>query len=947
MTLFTLKRYSVITILLLQASFLLAAVPSGYYYFVKNKKKAELKTAIHTYCGPLKEFEYGGGAGFTWEGFFSTDRRADSTVIDMYSNTVRKQTSFSAVSGMHIEHSFPKSWWGAYPNNAYKDLFHLYPADASANESKNNLPLGEVTGTATFDNGVTKTGYNGFGAAYTDKCFEPADEYKGDFARSYFYIASVYENLAPLMQSPMVINSSTYPFWQPWAIDLLLKWNKQDPVSAKELTRIETVYALQGNRNPFIDYPDLADYIWGKDTANVYPFPAETEPFLAAPRRGMKLDFGVILQNDTRTQNLHIQGVNLTSDIQVSLIRKSSTLALSTPTIASATALSGVDLGITFQPSTSGWVRDTLLIKGGGMTDSLRIPIVALASADFIALEPTDITPVSGTLQWISDPLATTYKLNVYQGDQQAGDLIISSYVEGSSWNKAIELYNGTGKTVDLSKYSLQKQSNGAGYFGSTLKLSGTLDNGKSYVIVHKLAASDLLAKATLVTDSLLQYNGNDAVALVRSGVTIDMAGQANAGADVMWGVDLTLQRKATVTHPASTFNAAEWTTLAIDSYSMLGSHTMTLSTSANPIVQNLMVPVPTTSYNLTGLSPENTYTYSIQSLRSGVVASAINTMQLHTSALDVPEISDPSDIHYNRFTANWGASPYASGYLLNVFKVTGQADTTVVEGFDNVGSTGTPLPIGWTGNASGNYTTTASTGVASPSVAFKNAKEWLQSKTYPQPVSKLSFMYRFATYVAGASLLVDGENSGNWVRIDSIPCKTNGKFTPIYQLDKSQGIKSFKFTFNKMPGGNLAIDDVSATYGNQDTVYVLKDASFSAEQALVSNLTENTNYYYAVRATLGTAVSGVSETIGAKTLINTAVSEHAASTVQLLSGKNQLTVSGLRGDELIQVYTLTGVCVYQAKATAAQQKIPLKQSGVFIVKVQNDDYRFTSKVIR
>jgi len=65
MTLFTLKRYSVITILLLQASFLLAAVPSGYYYFVKNKKKAELKTAIHTYCGPLKEFEYGGGAGFT------------------------------------------------------------------------------------------------------------------------------------------------------------------------------------------------------------------------------------------------------------------------------------------------------------------------------------------------------------------------------------------------------------------------------------------------------------------------------------------------------------------------------------------------------------------------------------------------------------------------------------------------------------------------------------------------------------------------------------------------------------------------------------------------------------------------------------------------------------------------------------------------------------------
>ena len=108
-------RYISVAVLLLQAFILSAAIPSGYYYFVKNKKKAELKTAIHTYCGPMKEFEYGGGAGFTWEGFFSTDRRADSTVIDMYSNTVRKFSGFSAVSGMHIEHSFPKSWWGAYP----------------------------------------------------------------------------------------------------------------------------------------------------------------------------------------------------------------------------------------------------------------------------------------------------------------------------------------------------------------------------------------------------------------------------------------------------------------------------------------------------------------------------------------------------------------------------------------------------------------------------------------------------------------------------------------------------------------------------------------------------------------------------------------------------------------------------------------------------------------
>lgn len=937
------KHKVLITVLLLQGLLLSAAVPSGYYYFVKNKKKAELKTAIHTYCAPMKEFDYGGGAGFTWEGFFSTDRRADSTVIDMYSNTVRKFTGFSAISGMHIEHSFPKSWWGAYPNNAYKDLFHLYPADASANESKNNLPLGEVTGTPGFDNGVTKTGKNGFETAYTDACFEPTDEYKGDFARSYFYIASVYENLAPLMQSPMVINGSTYPFWKPWAIDLLLKWNKQDPVSAKELKRIEAVYNIQGNRNPFIDYPDLAEYIWGKDTATVYPFPNETEPFLVTPRRGITIDFGVILQNDSHIQNLHIQGVNLTSDLQVGLLHNSSTLGLSTPTISTANALTGIDLGITFHPTASGLTRDTLQITGGGLVENLRIPIKALASADFITLEPKDVTPVGGTLQWIPDPLATQYHLKVYQGDTAAGDLFFSAYVEGSSWNKAVELYNGTGKTVDLSKYYLQKQSDGAGSFSSTLRLTGTLETGKTYTIVHKQATANLLAKANLVTDSLLQYNGNDAVALVRNGVTIDMAGKAYGGADVFWGTDLTLQRKSSVTHPVSVFNGDEWQTLPIDSYAMLGAHTMDVAT-INVILKDVLT--GSTTYPIDGLMPKSTYTYSVSSMRSGAIAAAINTMQLHTSALDVPEISDPSNLKYNSFTANWGASPYASGYLLNVFKVAGQADTTVVEGFDNVGSTGTPLPTGWTGNASGIYTTATSSGIATPSINLKTNKEWLQTKTYPHPISKFTFMYRIASASAGSSLIVDGLSNNNWIRVDSFPYKNTTKTYPIYTFTKEQGLSVFRFTYNKVGSGNLALDDFSATYGSQDTVFVKKDFAVSANQALVSDLTENTNYFYAVRATLGTSISDFSESIGVKTLINTKLSDQNITPVTILSGKNQVILSGLRCNEQIQIYTLTGVCIYHTKALSTTQHIPLTQSGIFIVKIQNSDYRFTGKFI-
>ena len=98
--------------------------------------------------------------------------------------------------------------------------------------------------------------------------------------------------------------------------------------------------------------------------------------------------------------------------------------------------------------------------------------------------------------------------VEIYEGDKQAGDLIISAYVEGSSWNKAIALYNGTGRTLDLSKYYLRKQSNGAGSFGSTLRLSGQLPDKSTYLIAHKSATlNGLTTKAALLTDTLLQVN--------------------------------------------------------------------------------------------------------------------------------------------------------------------------------------------------------------------------------------------------------------------------------------------------------------------------------------------------------------------------------------------------------------------------------------------------------
>ena len=112
----------------------LAQIPAGYYYRANGKQKAELKSALSEVVKEAKMLRYGGsGAGYTWAGFYFTDRTDSGTVVDMYSNIVRYQVDSTSVSGMHIEHSLPKSWWGAVNNNAYKDLCHLYPSDCGSN----------------------------------------------------------------------------------------------------------------------------------------------------------------------------------------------------------------------------------------------------------------------------------------------------------------------------------------------------------------------------------------------------------------------------------------------------------------------------------------------------------------------------------------------------------------------------------------------------------------------------------------------------------------------------------------------------------------------------------------------------------------------------------------------------------------------------------------------
>ena len=224
----------------LSASFTVseAQIPDGYYSSLKGKKGAALKNAVYEVIKDANVLSYGSGSGHTWEGFYTTDRTDENMVIDRYSYEEHYFGHIgSAVGGMNIEHSFPKSWWGGSKNQAYQDLFNLMPSETTINSKKSNYPMGEVT-SGDIGNGCTKVsnGNNGY------KLWEPADQWKGDFARGYMYMATAYQNLNwSGTQALQILQQGEYPTLQKWAYTLYMKWARTDKVDELEIKRNDAV----------------------------------------------------------------------------------------------------------------------------------------------------------------------------------------------------------------------------------------------------------------------------------------------------------------------------------------------------------------------------------------------------------------------------------------------------------------------------------------------------------------------------------------------------------------------------------------------------------------------------------------------------------------------------------------------------------------------------------
>ncbi|CAD0004889.1 endonuclease [Flavobacterium chungangense] len=481
----------------------------------------------------------------------------DGSILDMYSENPNGNDPYTYSAGAtqrcgsagytnegdcyNREHIIPQS---VFDEKApmVSDAHFITPTDGKVNGVRSNYPHSVVaTPTETSLNG-SKLGASTT-AGYSGLVFEPIDEFKGDIARMYFYFATRYENTVAGYSYPM-FNGSSNKVFTPAFLSQLLAWHNQDPVSAREIARNNAIYARQNNRNPYIDHPEYVAAVWTTEADDTTVPTAPTNLAVASSTSN-----SINLTWSAATDNVAVTGYA----VYVNSVFKQN-----------ETGLSATITGLT--PSTS-----------------YNFYVVARDASNNTSVPSSTVNGVTA---------AST------GGGNTGSEIFFSEYIEGSSNNKILEISNFTGSAINLSDYSIKKQSNGAGAWGSGLALTGTINDGASYVIAYNLAATSCynIADANLSSNSTdLQYNGNDPIGLFKNNVLIDIIGTFNGGSP-NFAIDETLRRKPTVTGPNTIFNkSGEWDVYTKDTCSGLGSHAVTLSNEEFNSAEFSIYPNPVT----------------------------------------------------------------------------------------------------------------------------------------------------------------------------------------------------------------------------------------------------------------------------------------------------------------------------------------------------------------
>lgn len=273
-----------------QISFAASVTPASsipaYWASVDGKSGATLWTAVSSATAK-------GYSSIGYNGLYNAYKKTDvypadsvgkaGKIWDMYGECAFATTNTcgnysSPCDCYNREHSIPQSWWGGGTGGIGNDIFHVLPTDGKINGVRSNYEYGEVNGGTNW----LGNKYGSAGSWSTDRktiasaaaesvngtgnVFEPKPQYKGDWARG--ILGTIVKWQSDVTQSNNFFSgtytASGYYGLTKKAVVLLMKWHREDPVSQKEIDRNNGIQETQGNRNPFIDYPYLAEYIWGE-----------------------------------------------------------------------------------------------------------------------------------------------------------------------------------------------------------------------------------------------------------------------------------------------------------------------------------------------------------------------------------------------------------------------------------------------------------------------------------------------------------------------------------------------------------------------------------------------------------------------------------------------------------------------------------------------------------
>lgn len=505
------------------------------------------------------------------------------------------------------------------------DAHHLRPADTQRNSSRNNRKF---------------TAGSGFSGAQSNGGWYPGDEWKGDVARMMMYMYVRYDDRCLISNIGIGDNSNTPDDM----IDLFLQWNAEDPVSEIEKQRNDYHENLsnqnaQGNRNPFIDNPRLATRIWGgpeaEDIWGIYTNSDTEAPTVPTNLQASNITtFSIDLSWTASTDNVGVTSYDIyvNGNLEVSTSTTSITISNLLPDSNYSFAVLAKDIANNAsqlstpldtktlkdeEPPTipqnlviSNETESTFIISWDASTDNTKVGIYEIYVDDILygssnnemftanGLAPSTTYKVQvlavdevGNKSALSTPINGT----TTNGSATATELFFSEYLEGSSFNKALEIVNLTDNDINLNVYSIKRQKDG-GLDGEVwneahvLNLSGVITSGDVYVIVSDDASLQKLNEEKDYTHPReysnlfgipINFNGNDPVGLFKNNVLIDIIGTYNGGS-ANFAKDKTLRRKSGVSSPNVNFDIVnEWEVYGKDNADDFGKHSaIVLSTN-------------------------------------------------------------------------------------------------------------------------------------------------------------------------------------------------------------------------------------------------------------------------------------------------------------------------------------------------------------------------------